>query len=209
MTGTFRNAWTLVTHPRMAAKYAQWLGTALTGRDCIAGLLGGGSIAGFQRFTDYYALNLPSQAEYQLLRRVVRPGEVVADVGANVGAFTVTMGLLGKSDGNEPARVYAFEPSPTTVQALRANVERNRLGNVEVIQAAVSDRPGQLRLTNDPVCSARSRLTAAPTGNGDGFVVGVEAISLDQFCNRIPKARKRRSCEGPRVCSEKNGSVAR
>jgi FkbM family methyltransferase len=166
----------------MAARYGIWLGARLTGRSCTAGLPGGGSITGFRRFTDYWSLNMPSAAEYQLLRRFVRPGMIVADVGANLGAFAVTMGRLG------PARVFAFEPSPDTARTLRANVERNRLDTIEVVQAAVSDGPGRAELTDDPLCSARNHLVAdRPTAATP--TVGVETVTLDEFCadRRIPR----------------------
>src|SRR5436190_12836902 len=112
-----KNAWTLMTHPRMAAKYAAWVGTRLTGRACAVGLPGGGTITGFRRFSDYWTFGGPTPVEFNLLRRVVRPGGVVADVGANFGAFTVTMARLAPD-----ARVLAFEPAPSTFRLLRDNV---------------------------------------------------------------------------------------
>ena len=108
-----------------------------------------------------------------LLRRFVRPGAVVADIGANLGAFAVTMSRIAPT-----AHVLAFEPSPTTVQGLRTNLERNHLGNVEVFQAAVSDQPGRVQLTDDPTCSARNHLVADASAAAD--VVWVDAITLDQ-----------------------------
>jgi FkbM family methyltransferase len=174
VTRTLQKAKALATHPRMAAKYAAWLGAKLTGRECTAGLPGGGTVGGFRRFTDYWAVNVPSSPEYQLLRRVVLPGSVVADVGANLGAFAITMSRLCPT-----ARVFAFEPSPTTIGLLRANVERNGARNVEVIQAAVADRPGDVRLTDDPICAARNHIVADPTDAAAS--VSVAAITLDRY----------------------------
>ncbi|HEY1378841.1 MAG TPA: FkbM family methyltransferase [Gemmataceae bacterium] len=172
-----KNVWTLVMHPRMAAKYAAWMGTRLTGRACTVRLPGGGTIGGFRRFSDYWMFGGPSPAEVSLLRRVVRPGGVVADVGANVGAFTVTMARLAPG-----ARVLAFEPAPSTIRLLRANVERNRLTNVEVIRAAVADAPGQLAFTDDTAAPARNRFVTPTAGVGSAPVVRVDAVRLDQFC---------------------------
>jgi FkbM family methyltransferase len=159
----------------MAAKYAAWLGAKLTGRECTAGLPGGGTVSGFRRFTDYWAVNVPSPAEYQLLRRVVRPNTIVADVGANIGAFAVTMSRLCPT-----ARVLAFEPSPATIALLRANIARNGSKNVEFIQAAVADRPGKLRLTDDPTCAARNHIIADSDPPVES--VSVDAVTLDGYC---------------------------
>ncbi len=176
MSRTLRNAWALVTHPRMAAKYGAWLTAKLTGRACATRLPGGGSVAGFRRFSDYWTLNVPSPAEFNLLRRTVTPGGVVADVGANIGAFAVTLARLAPA-----GKVLAFEPSPDTARTLRANVERNGLTNVEVIPAAVSDGPGRLRFTDDRDCTARNHIVpgAAPAGPA---VIEVDAVTLDQVC---------------------------
>jgi FkbM family methyltransferase len=173
-----KNAWTLLTHPRMLGKYSAWLATKLTGRACTASLPGGGAIRGFRRFSDYWSFTGPSPAELNLLRRVVRRDMVVADIGANVGAFTVTMARLAPS-----GRVLAFEPSPYTVQILRSNVEQNLLTNVEIVQSAVTDTSGQIQFTDNVFCSARSRMaTGAAEASGDSIVL-VDAIRLDQVCD--------------------------
>ena len=46
----------------------------------------------------------------------LRPGDVVVDVGANVGYYTI---IAGKLVG-EAGRVYAFEPDPVSFELLRA-----------------------------------------------------------------------------------------
>jgi FkbM family methyltransferase len=57
------------------------------------------------------------------LEREVRGGDVVYDVGANVGAYS----LIAAVRGAGRARVYAFEPSFATFAALCRNVALNRL----------------------------------------------------------------------------------
>jgi FkbM family methyltransferase len=172
-----KNAWTLLSHPRMATKYAAWVGARLVGREFAVPLPAGGSITGFRQFSDLWWFASPTPAEFNLLRRVVRPGGIVADVGANYGAFSVTMARLAPD-----ARVLAFEPAPTTLRILRSNVERNRLANVEVAQAAVTDTPGRLQFTDDTSCPARNRLVTDAAGVGASPVVWVDAVCLDQAC---------------------------
>ena len=149
----------------------------MTGRPCAARLPGGGTIGGFRRFSDYWSFAGPSEAEFNLLRRVVRPDSTVADVGANYGGFTVTMAGLARA-----GRVYSLQPAPSTFRILRDNVERNGLTNVETIRAAVGDTVGQLPFTDDTSVSARNRIASSAAVVGTAPVVQVDAIRLDRFC---------------------------
>lgn len=68
----------------------------------------------------------------------IRPGDVVLDVGANVGAHTVFFSHLAGPHG----RVLSFEPIPENVGAMHALLARRaRFDNVTVVQAAVGN-PG-------------------------------------------------------------------
>jgi FkbM family methyltransferase len=101
----------------------------------------------------------------------------VADIGANIGGFTVTMARLAHS-----GRVLAFEPSPATFPILRANIDRNSLANVEATQVAVTDAAGQIQFTDDTACAARNRIASETAVVGTAPVVSVDSIRLDQFC---------------------------
>jgi FkbM family methyltransferase len=73
------------------------------------------------------------------LRRTLRPTDVFWDVGANIGAVTLVAARL-------VTRVVAFEPDPRSLVLLRRNLSMNRLGNVEVVPAALGDRAGTATL---------------------------------------------------------------
>lgn len=66
---------------------------------------------------------------------LVRPGHVVYDIGANVGFFTLLSARLCAPGGS----VVAFEPFPRNLNYLHQHVALNRLVNVTVVEAAVSD----------------------------------------------------------------------
>jgi FkbM family methyltransferase len=70
----------------------------------------------------------------------LRPGDVFADVGANVGYFS----LLGAALVGESGGVVALEPAPSTFRALQENIARNGAGNVRAVNAAAYDREGTL-----------------------------------------------------------------
>ncbi|WP_224269754.1 FkbM family methyltransferase [Haloprofundus salinisoli] len=58
------------------------------------------------------------------LLRACEPGDVVYDVGANTGVYSLAVAAV------EPtARVVAFEPNPDVAAQLRTNVDRNGFGD--------------------------------------------------------------------------------
>ena len=66
----------------------------------------------------------------------LRPGDVVFDVGANIGTHTIA---FAKAVG-ETGRVASFEPEPVTAERLERNVELNGLGNVTLMRCALGER---------------------------------------------------------------------
>lgn len=74
--------------------------------------------------------------------KAIKPGDVVVDVGANIGYFTLLMSRLVQKDGV----VLAIEASPTTFSKLMKNVERNACANIIGRQVAVSDHKGEIAL---------------------------------------------------------------
>jgi FkbM family methyltransferase len=100
----------------------------------------------------------------------ISPGATVLDVGAHVGYYTMLSAVLAGPTG----RVVAFEPNPTNAHFLRRHVEINRLGNVEVDEAAVSDRTGTGRFDFG-------------SGSGTGSLsasgaIEVCTVTLDEVC---------------------------
>ncbi|WNK00311.1 FkbM family methyltransferase [Thalassospiraceae bacterium LMO-JJ14] len=73
-----------------------------------------------------------------LMRKLVRPGDVVLDIGANVGLHTVFLsGLVGNG------RVIAFEPVSEMADRLSANCAFNRADNVTLIRSALGEETGE------------------------------------------------------------------
>ena len=71
----------------------------------------------------------------------------------------------------------AFEPDPDNFALLRRNVELNGYGNVELVNAAVSDKPGRCRLFRCGDNAGDHRLHAAPDDRPSVEVVTVDAVS--------------------------------
>jgi len=85
--------------------------------------------------------SLPVESE--ILCSLLKPGQVVVDVGASVGslalAFASAVGPAGK--------VFAFEPQTLPYQCLVANIAINSLSHVIVpLNAAVGAQPGEIEV---------------------------------------------------------------
>ncbi len=78
--------------------------------------------------------------EIALLKKYIRNGDVVLDIGANIGFYTkILSDLVGES-----GKVYAFEPDKKNFSYLKQNT--GDLKNVEFINKAVSDKSGEITL---------------------------------------------------------------
>lgn len=65
----------------------------------------------------------------------VKEGDVVLDVGANIGYYTVLISKLVGQNG----KVIAFEPTSHFGDVLRKNIAANQLTNVEVVNYGLSN----------------------------------------------------------------------
>ncbi len=74
------------------------------------------------------------------IEQVIRPGEVLYDVGANVGAFS----LVASKVHEQAVRVFAFEPSFGTYAALCRNIIANECEkSITPVPVALTERKGQ------------------------------------------------------------------
>jgi FkbM family methyltransferase len=114
------------------------------------------------------------------LHQTLRVGDVVFDVGANVGVYT---GLAAAAVGST-GHVYAFEPGPDNVSDLHKGFETTT--NVTVIAAAVSDRPGTTTLFMDRSDPRRHSLAGANVGKA-GRTIAVPQVCLDDYCATLTR----------------------
>jgi FkbM family methyltransferase len=70
-----------------------------------------------------------------------RDTDTVVDIGANIGCF-----VLAASRYVKRGRLVAIEPFPSNLDLLRRNVERNNLGNVEIVDGAIGAQNGSQTL---------------------------------------------------------------
>lgn len=104
----------------------------------------------------------------------IKKGDVVVDIGANIGYFTLLFSNLVGDTG----RVFAFEPSQDVFDILQKNIKLNNCENVELINKAVSDKTGKIDLY---VSSGGSSDNRVYDSNDNRSKISIHAISLDDF----------------------------
>ena len=110
------------------------------------------------------------EKEIAFVRRLLGPGMRAVDIGANYGTYTLAMAQAVGPDG----RIWAYEPTSATAHHLRKTIARNDLAQVEMHQAALSDRTGTGRLRLDAQVEL-NRLAA----DGDGEEVLLTTLDFE------------------------------
>jgi FkbM family methyltransferase len=112
--------------------------------------------------------------ESAALRRLLRPGAHVVDVGANVGWFTFLAALAVGPEGH----VSAIEPRRPTVDYLRRSVSLNQLDErITVMQTAVGRETGSASIVWQPASrNPGSAHFGAPGDNVEAQAVDVRTL---------------------------------
>jgi FkbM family methyltransferase len=151
--GMFERAVRRLGHAVPDARLARWLcyhtGEALRDRDPAAErstrMRYGAELV--LPLGDYNGRHLYFHGVYEphvtgLVSRLLRPGEVALDVGANNGYFTALFACLVGPEG----RVHAIEANPVLADRLRRMIDRNDFGGRVLLHpVAASDREGTAR----------------------------------------------------------------
>ncbi len=123
------------------------------------------------------------EEELKLLDKYINEGDVIIDVGANIGTHTVFFAKKVKERGT----VYAFEPQRIIFQNLCANASINWLTNVECYNMAVGGTPGYIFVPNLNYLQGRNfgglRLGTFTEGEKVRLIT-IDSLKLDR-CNLI------------------------
>ena len=135
------------------------------------------------RICDLDRFGVWEEMETRLLERLLEPGGVLVDVGANIGYFSLLAAKLGA------ARVISFEPCPNTHDMLLRNVAYNGFGSVIAAwKTALGDSEGELRFTVDR--GPKNYVVSQPTPDSDRqCIVSVPVTTLDAFTAAHPLDR--------------------
>jgi len=113
------------------------------------------------------------QLQTEIVKKEIKKGDIVLDLGANIGYFTL---IFAKLVG-ETGKVFAFEPDPGNFSLLEKNVKINNYQNVTLIQKAVSNKTGKAKLYvwGNPT---GPKIYDSPASHQ---YIEIESISLDDY----------------------------
>jgi len=115
------------------------------------------------------------------IAKLVEPGWVAYDVGANIGFVSL---LLAQKIG-ETGQIFTFEALPDNIERLRTHVEINGLASrVSVISGAVTDASKPVRFLIGPSGAMGKAEGSAGRDDGDRESLEVPGICLDDFIYR-------------------------
>ena len=102
------------------------------------------------------------------IKHLIRPGDVVLDVGANIGYYTVMLSKIVGPTG----KIFAFEPTKHFGDVLKQNIHANNLENIEIVNVGLSNKTQKLSIDIGP-----SSATLHSPAEFD-LIIGNEDISL-------------------------------
>ncbi len=114
--------------------------------------------------------------EADVFKREIKSGDIVLDIGAHIGYYTLLAAKLVGDNG----KVYAFEPDPNNFECLKKNVEQNDYKNVVCVNKAVSDKTGKTELFFSEETD-NSQIVNPQDGTKS---IVVDVISLDDFFDK-------------------------
>ena len=118
-----------------------------------------------------------SQGENIIMSKFVSKGDIVIDIGANIGTTVLSLSKQVSDEG----KVLAFEPQSLMAQCLQTNLSLNDITNVIVDTAAISDKNGWTFL-NDATFSGIGRYGEAGISDSG---TRIKTIKLDEV--KVPK----------------------
>jgi FkbM family methyltransferase len=129
---------------------------------------------------------------YGLDAVALSPGDVVVDIGAHIGIFSMFLAIR-----HPDIIVHAYEPYPDNAKCLDLNLRANHVRNVTVHGCAVTADRRPLEMVTNPCNSGGA--TAHSTTLSSGRVSGIPSVTLEDVfqANHIERCRLLKlDCEG-------------
>lgn len=122
------------------------------------------------------------RALFDALRAQVGPGDIVLDAGANIGVITIVLARCVEPTG----RVIAVEMMPDTAARLRRHIAMNGIGNVEVVEKALSSESDQMVMASVPRGFFGQASIVHDGASADMTTVSVRTATIDALVGDIP-----------------------
>lgn len=101
----------------------------------------------------------------------IKSDDVVIDIGANLGVFTIFAARKTKN------KVFSFEPFSENVKKLKDNLEINAITNVIYNEIAVTDKIGYSYLTTNGTSAGLYLTKKITTNNGNFAKISTTSLS--------------------------------
>lgn len=117
--------------------------------------------------------------ELEKVKKYIKRGDTVIDVGGNVGFFVL---ILNELLGNE-GKIYSFEPSKRLKERLEKTIKINNIQNVTIVNLALGESEGSTTLHYNP---KQTGLSSIVTDFEKGSISEeIQITSLDKFSDNI------------------------
>lgn len=110
-----------------------------------------------------------------------RKGEVVVDVGAQVGRYSIITSKLVQKEG----KVIAVEPEPLNFKLLEENIKLHKAENVIPVKCALVDTEGYIKLWLGKTPGWHSIVIIDSKAKFTGDFINVRCMTLDNLLGQL------------------------
>jgi FkbM family methyltransferase len=127
----------------------------------------------------YYRYYEPEYEENSFIyfKNKLNENSTVLDIGAHIGIYTMFFSQILHKKG----KVYSFEPTRSTYQVLLDTIRINKSQNVIPINAAISDKDGELVFNLTTSTGVGSNSNSIVKTNNTKYSEIVKSYSIDNF----------------------------
>ena len=117
--------------------------------------------------------------EKDKIKDFIKPGDIVIDVGGNMGFFVLILNELVGDEG----KIYSFEPSKRLKERLDKTVKINNIRNVTIVNLGLGESEGSTTLHYNPRQTGLSSIMTDFEGGSLSEIIQV--TTLDKFSENI------------------------
>ena len=117
--------------------------------------------------------------ETNFVKNLIKKGDIVLDIGANIGYYTLLFAQLVGNSG----KVYSFEPDPRNYQLIEKNIEINNFTNVVLVKKGVSNKSEKATFY---LMKSGAHNTLKKGHSGTIDEIDIDVISLDDYFKILP-----------------------
>jgi FkbM family methyltransferase len=128
------------------------------------------------KWSRYYESDYEKE-NYDLVKKHVKPGIDIIDVGAHLGVFSVICSKLVEGKG----KIVCLEPTPGTYSVLRQTLKMNHCLNVQALQAAVSENNGKAIFYVGSIAGCNSNSLLKNSSDKEQATYEVEVYTIDHI----------------------------